>query len=172
MTSLHHQTLRLGRGSHATPADGACVMELAALLADEPFSDRPESVSPVVAAFLRVYNDRVDDRRRQDLRAYAAAVVGSRSEPAIELTRARRCIEWATAHEAAWQPGGLLRLLRRHRWLELAGAYAGAAAWAVRRTDAVHESALRFLDELIEIGDPEARSRDRLPLGPRVRCTA
>jgi hypothetical protein len=148
-------------------------MELAALLADEPFSDQPTSVSPVVGAFLRVYNDRVDDRRRQDLRAYAAAVVGSRAEPAIEKTRARRCLQWGAAHEAAWRPGRLSKLFRRRRrWLELAGAYAGAAAWAVRRTDAVHESALRFLDELIAIGDPEAWARVQLPLDPRVRCTA
>ena len=48
------------------------------MLAGEPFSDHPHSVCPVIGSFLRAYNDRIDDRRRQDLYAYAAAVVGSR----------------------------------------------------------------------------------------------
>src|SRR5437764_4983871 len=73
-----HQTIRLGRGKHASPDEGACVMELASMLAGEPFSDHPESVCPVISTFLRSYNDAVDDRRRQDLYAYAARAVGSR----------------------------------------------------------------------------------------------
>jgi hypothetical protein len=44
-------------------------MELASMLAGEPFSDQPKSVCPVVAAFLRGYNDAVDDETRQDLYA-------------------------------------------------------------------------------------------------------
>jgi hypothetical protein len=32
-------------------------MELASMLADEPFSDRSATVSPVVGALLRTYND-------------------------------------------------------------------------------------------------------------------
>ena len=33
------------------------MMELASLLAGEPFTDRPACASPVIAAFLREYND-------------------------------------------------------------------------------------------------------------------
>jgi AhpD family alkylhydroperoxidase len=40
-------------------------MELASMLAHEPFSERPQSVCPVIGAFLRAYNDRLDDRWRQ-----------------------------------------------------------------------------------------------------------
>jgi hypothetical protein len=39
-------------------------MELASMLADEPFTDRPATASPVIAAFLRTYNDGIDDARR------------------------------------------------------------------------------------------------------------
>ena len=67
-----HQTVRLARGRHPSPSFGACVMELASMLADEPFTDRPDNASPVIAAFLRTYNDGIDDERRQDLFALAS----------------------------------------------------------------------------------------------------
>jgi hypothetical protein len=37
------------------------------MLAHEPFSDRADSVSSTIGAFLRTYNDGLDDVRRQDL---------------------------------------------------------------------------------------------------------
>ena len=88
-----HQTVRLRQGKHRSPQEGACVMELASMLAGERFSDRPRSVSPVIAAFLRTYNDRLDDARRQDLYPCAAAVVGTRAARAVERERARMCAE-------------------------------------------------------------------------------
>lgn len=41
------------------------------MLAHEAFSDRAGSISPTIGAFLRTYNDGLDDVRRQDL--YSAA---------------------------------------------------------------------------------------------------
>src|SRR3954454_13886856 len=76
--AMHHQTVRLARGRHKSPADGACVMELASMLAGEEFTDRPKCADPVIASFLRAFNDRLDTRQRQRLRPYAAAVVGTR----------------------------------------------------------------------------------------------
>jgi hypothetical protein len=161
---MYHQTVRLGRGAHSSPAEGACVMELASLLAGEPFSDRPACVSPVVAGFLRAYNDLLDDRRRQDLRESASAAVGSRADRRIEAERARRCIEWTAARRPRSRPGLLTKLLvRAGRQLDAAGTFAGAAAWGVRRTDAVHADVLGFVDELIAMGStpelPSQRSR-------------
>jgi hypothetical protein len=72
MNETDHQTVRLSPGRHRSPDDGACVMELASMLADEPFSDRPRSVCPVIAAFLRSYNDGLDDERRRDLYRFAS----------------------------------------------------------------------------------------------------
>src|SRR5690349_12927220 len=50
MTSF--QTVHLKRGRHLSPDHGVCVMELASMLSGERFTDRPRSVSPVIAAFL------------------------------------------------------------------------------------------------------------------------
>src|ERR687896_348334 len=61
MTSVSHQTVRLSQGKHRGPDHGACVMELSSMLAGEAFSDRPRCVDPVIAGFLRTYNDGIDD---------------------------------------------------------------------------------------------------------------
>ena len=65
------------------------------MLAGEPFSDRPAAACPVIGGFLRAYNDRIDDERRQDLYRYAAMVVGSRGSAEVERAREQRCLEWA-----------------------------------------------------------------------------
>jgi hypothetical protein len=62
----NYKTVKLSRGKHTSPDDGVCVMELASMIGGEPFSDQPRSVCPVIGAFLRAYNDCIDDRRRQD----------------------------------------------------------------------------------------------------------
>ena len=166
---LYHQVLKLGRGAHSSPADGACVMELASMLAGERFSDRPRCASPVITGFLRAYNDLLDDTRRQDLRPYAAAVVGTRADRAIEVSRGRRCLDWAEQRPSLLQHDFITKLVvARGHWLGVAGMYAGAAAWAVRRTDAAHAEALSFLDELVGIGEPPPR-RVRLA-APRVQA--
>src|SRR5258707_15010742 len=77
MTESSHQTVRLRHGRHVSPAQGACVVELASMLAGEPFSDHPETVCPVIAAFLRGYNDRLPDGELDELYPYAALVVGT-----------------------------------------------------------------------------------------------
>ena len=78
MTLVRHQTIRLSGGGGGfgsdSPDEGACVMELASMLAGEEFSDQPVSVCPVIGAFLRKHNDSIDDERQQDVYAYAAKV--------------------------------------------------------------------------------------------------
>jgi hypothetical protein len=108
MGPVTHQTVRLSRGKHSSKEKGACVMELASMLAGEPFSDHPRSVCPVIAALLRAYNDSVDDERRQELYPYAAKVVGSRGSRSLERARAQQVIEWISEKP----PRGLRKLLR------------------------------------------------------------
>src|SRR5438270_9147597 len=107
-----HQTIRLIRGRHSSPERGACVMEVASMLAAEPFSDEPECVCPIIAEFLRTYNDEIDHDRRQDLFGYAALVVDTRVEPRIERARANACLDW-------WLSGSPSRWprLRRLLWM-------------------------------------------------------
>src|SRR4051795_11979716 len=93
MTSIvSHQTVRLRRGKHASPEKGVCVMELASMLAGEPFSDRPQAVCPVIGAYLRSYNDVVDDDRRQDLYRYASEAIDTAGTAALRRRRAERCL--------------------------------------------------------------------------------
>ena len=88
MSPVTYQTIKLGKGKHSSPDDGACVMELASMLAGESFTDHPSSVCPVIGSFLRAYNDSIDDERRQDLYTYASKVVGSRTSADIQRARA------------------------------------------------------------------------------------
>jgi len=90
-----HQTIRLSRGGHRSPQDGACVMELASMLAGERFTDHPRTACPVIAGVLRLCNDLIDDEGRQELIPYASAVVGTRAPRAVVRRRADRCIDWA-----------------------------------------------------------------------------
>lgn len=61
------------------------------MLAGEPFSDRPESVCPVLAAFLRAYNDHLGPSLRRRLYPWASDAVDTRVDD--ERLRARRARE-------------------------------------------------------------------------------
>src|SRR5919204_6683976 len=145
MSTASHQTVRLARGRHASRHAGVCVMELASMLADEPFSDRARSISPTIGAFLRTYNDGLDDDRRQDLYPVAAAIVGTAGRRAVERERVYRCLAFAREH------GGGLPARRAALGLATAGA---AGAWAARMAlDAeAHEEALALVDDLVALG--------------------
>jgi hypothetical protein len=173
MSPVSHQTIKLSKGKHSSPETGACVMELASMLAGESFTDHPQSVCPAIAGFLRSYNDSVDDRRRQDLYPYAAKAVGSRTTPVIERERARRLLSWASDMQRArgWSrfmfPNRLgPAVLQAQLDPETAGAH---AAKSIRKhTEETHSSALRLIDELLEIGPRTARVG---PL-PAMACDA
>jgi hypothetical protein len=108
--SPSHQVVELKRGKHSSPAQGACVVELASMLAGERFSDRPRSVCPVIASYMRTLNDRLDEASRQQLYPYAAAIVGTRGPGKLGTRRARLCLEWAEAMGVVISP---------FRWLAL-----------------------------------------------------
>src|ERR1700748_1945169 len=112
MPPISHQTIKLSRGRHSSPEHGACVMELASMLAGEGFSDHPRSVSRPIASFLRGYNDLVDDRRREDLYGDASKAVGSADSAAIEDARAARLLAWA---DELWERRAARSLLQRIR---------------------------------------------------------
>ena len=165
MTQLSHQTVRLSQGKHRGPDHGACVMELSSMLAGEPFSDRPRCVDPVIAGFLRTYNDGIDDARRQDLYPLAAEVVGTRSVAGVQAERARMCLAWAQERYAGLRHGPR-RLLPLRPLLpdgrlgdDAAGTLAGRIAVKLagkRRYEGSHEAALAFVRELIAVGSPVA----------------
>ena len=87
-----HPQPRLEFGSHASPDDGVCVVELASLISGEDFSDRPDCVCEVIAAYLRSWNDRLGHRERQRLCPYADRVVGTRADRATRALRRDVCL--------------------------------------------------------------------------------
>ena len=156
MSSVSHQTVKLSSGKHSSPDDGACVMELASMLAGEKFTDHPVSVCPVIGSFLRAYNDSIDDRRRQDLYPYAAMVVGSRGNAEAQRMRAKRLAQWSLDMRRG--PIGRLLAIRALSRLEKV-SHDWIGPIAVRsidpRTEESHAAVLALIDELLGIGRSE-----------------
>ena len=89
--------VRLEPGSHRSPDDGVCIVELASVIGGEPFTDSPRCVCCVLAAFLRGWNDRAGYADRQRLYPYASRVVGTGGQRRISRIRRDLCLSWAGA---------------------------------------------------------------------------
>src|ERR1041385_8445030 len=72
-----------------------CVMEAVSYVAGEPFTDHPACASPTIAAFMRSWNDRLNNDDRQKLKPWIARLVGSRGTPEIEERRKWMFADWA-----------------------------------------------------------------------------
>jgi hypothetical protein len=142
------QTVRLESGRHACPDDGVCVMELASMLAGEPFGDHPRAVSKPLAALLRGYNDMLDDTRRQTLLPYAAACVGTVRGRDVERRR-RRLVRQAMPDLQGTVP---------RRWA-ISDPFAVGATIGVRVREhddsALHARMLDLIETLISVGATE-----------------
>jgi len=131
-------------------------MELASMLADEPFSDRPDNASRVIGALLRTYNDGLDDDRRQDLYPLASLIVGSAGSRALEKDRASRCLEFARGLGAGPPAGrGAIGIATP----EASGSWAALAALRTGPSSDVHARTLAFVRELVSGGGRTARRR-------------
>jgi hypothetical protein len=126
-------------------------MELASMLAGEPLTDQPRTVGRTVAALLRGYNDGLDDERRQGLKRYAAASLGTARGRAVERARGRLVRAWLAAEAGAhgwWAALGLRIAL-------LDPAYIGHRLGTRVRAgddDALHARVLGLIDALIALG--------------------
>ena len=176
MGPVTYQTIRLSKGKHTSKEHGACVMELASMLADEPFSDHPASVCPVIASVLRAYNDSVDDRRRQDLYGYASQVIGSRGSTELELLRADHVSAWvAESKSKRWTH---FLIPARLRALSPKPPLDVLAASAVRslsiHDDRTHAKMLAHIDARLAMGTPGAEpvSAPDATASPRTLTTA
>jgi hypothetical protein len=137
------------------------VVELASLIAREEFSDRPRCVCPVIAAFLRGWNDRAAHAERQRLAPYATLIVGSRGDRKTTRRRREVCLEWAGADLRRGPARAMVSRLGMKaritifcglrtaiRANEGAADYAARVAMARRDTDA----AFGLLDDLLAVG--------------------
>jgi hypothetical protein len=143
-------------------------MELASMLAGEPFSDHPSSTCPVIGAFLRAYNDGLPEDRRQDLYEYAARVVGTSADRRVRRVRARMCLEWLAEQTGGRRPSRLSLMMAG--WS--LGAVGRTAARAARTSADSHRSVLDLVDRMILLGQPtgrlglDSRERGESPLEP------
>lgn len=121
------EPLILRRGAHSTRDEGMCAMEAVAYIAGEPHSDSPECACPVIAAFVRRWNDDLPDdaTRTRLLGPLVPRLVGTRSTPDVERRRSLLALDW---------------LVREHTpaWLDLTPALAD------------HAAALRALPEIVD----------------------
>lgn len=167
-------SIPLAPGAHSSPRHGVCVVELASMLAGEEFSDRPRCVCPVIAAFLRGWNDRAAYADRQRLRPYAERIVGSRGDGRLTRERREICLRWA---EAERPPRALRRRLRGLRLRFRIGVYCGLTA-AVKLDEGAGEYAARvtfsrgnkeeafgLLDALLAIGAKRPQQRPAVIIG-------
>lgn len=159
LRSETYQTVRLGPGRHRSPSDDVCVMELASMLAGEPFTDHPIAVCPVIGSFLRSYNDSIDEARRQTLYSYASKVVGSRMSASVQQDRAERLGQWAeemqNRRRTRFALRSPLRAIGRLRKppMEAIGTYAVHAIPG--HSDETHVAVLELIDQLLAIGPRE-----------------
>jgi hypothetical protein len=175
MSRVSHQTIKLSPGKHYSPDDGACVIELASMLAGEPFSDHPASVCPVLASVLRSYNDSIDDDARQDLYAYAARVVGTRADADLERRRSERVATWTYERRfrrmRRFLPDFVARRLCELKTLSLESIGTQAVRQIPRHTDEAHRAMLGLIDDLLAIRSRRHASRQQTgrfeaPVGP------
>ena len=66
----------LSRGKHRSARKGACFMEMASVLANEPWSDHPRCTHPLLAHLARLVNDHTSDQNRGELAPLIPSVVG------------------------------------------------------------------------------------------------
>src|SRR3954470_6658475 len=99
-----HQTVRLSKGRHKNAAEGTCVAELTSMLAGERFTDHPRCACPALTAFLRGYNDAIDNGKRQDLYALASELVGTRADEETTTARGERLVDLAWQHPRRFGP--------------------------------------------------------------------
>jgi hypothetical protein len=153
--------ITLDSGAHDSPENGVCALEAVAYVAGEPFSDHPACASPVLGAFLRSWNDSLDDTDRQMLKPLIPRLVGTNTGKKDEETRAWMATDWLARECApsflrlagltvqAERLEGLAALDGKRRADEAmpvlrsaqkdaaaAGAAARAAAWAAARAAA------------------------------------
>lgn len=92
----------LAAGRHQVPGGEACVMELASLLAREPWSDHPACVHPVLASVARAVNDRLSEHGRRRLVPLAAEMIGTRGDdPATSCRLVELCAGAALRYPSA-----------------------------------------------------------------------
>lgn len=101
MAELDLDSLFLEPGRHSRPEVGMSFLEAVSVASSgEKFGDKPRTVSPVIASFVRIWNDELDDEPRQELKPYIQKVIGSILTDDVEEHRAWRATDWLVRVQA------------------------------------------------------------------------
>ena len=125
------------------------------MLAGERYSDRPRCACPALSAFIRGYNDGLDDERRQDLVALAPELIGTRRAETVTTARGDALVALAWRYERRVGPvrlGPVLNYPKRLDRYEAAGAHLGLCA---RRQPDCHRAVIDTL-RVLALGDGRA----------------
>jgi len=81
-----------------------CLLEAVAWISGQKWSDNPEDVCPILAAFGREWNDGLrSDEERTQLLPYIPLLVGSKSSLEVEKKRAYLAMDWLVrVYAPAW----------------------------------------------------------------------
>jgi len=138
------QITTLARGKH-DEGEAMCAMEAVAWLAGEPWSDAPRCASPVIAAFVRSWNDALPDAdRARLLLPLLPDVIGTRTTDADDEARAWMATDWLVRVNAP-------------AWLELTPSLAAHAA-ALRALPPIMSSAVARDSQLVITAARDAAS--------------
>src|SRR4051812_19775487 len=89
----------LQKGSHASPKEGACLMEYVSLLAGEHFTDRPRCVDPLLVRLAWAVNDTAEAELRAGLPELAPSLIGTATgNPLAAPAIVRACCRYARAY--------------------------------------------------------------------------
>jgi hypothetical protein len=139
-------------GAHS-PNGKMCVMEAAAWMAGEPWSDRPKCVCPTIGAFMRSWNDPLpdDETRGRLLKPLLPLIIDTAHGQKIATVRSFMALDWLArtcapafldltpslaTHAATLRALAPTVDLKSARSAEPSLAAAWAAAWAAARAAA------------------------------------
>jgi hypothetical protein len=92
----------LDSGAHRRVEDGMCAMEAFSYIRRIPFTDHPPCVSPVIAGFMRSWNDGLPDSERGILIPLLPKLIDT-ANPALEERRSLMAADWLVrVHAPAW----------------------------------------------------------------------
>ncbi len=151
LAEVMNWNLRSGGHDPERIADGeACVMEAVAYVAGLPLSDQPDCTCPVIASFLRSWNDGLPNNAERDrlLKPLIVELIGTKSTAEVQERRSYMALDWLIrVHTPAWLnrveslKQHALALSSHEEIADLAGATAAGekvraawdAAWAAAR---------------------------------------
>ena len=147
----------LSYGHHVSPAEGACIMEMASFLAGEKWSDKPQCVNPVLAGVAREVNDLLSDTDRPQILPLLSRLMGTTESQDASLAL------WC----ASQMPKERADYYTTHAWKRFSeGEYVESAEYALHARSAHGGDPVAFLTGLLDEYDRLIGRSTVAPLSP------